>query len=452
MEAATLAGGRLTGSGTEEITSVSIHSGRLTPGALFVALPGERTDGHDYMAAAFANGAAACMGSRVPEGLEDRPVVLVPDPAEGLLALGAGWRQRFDIPVVGLTGSVGKTTTKEMTAAVLSARYRTLKTEGNLNNHLGVPLTLCRMSEEAEAAVVEMGMSGFGEIERLARAVRPTVAMVLNIGVSHIGMLGSREGILRAKMEIVQGLRPDGPLIVNGDEPLLMMAVRNVRHPIVTFGLDTPGLDLSAWEIREEEGRTVFTAVWRGEPFPVRVAAVGIHNVKNALAALAAGLSIGLSPEEAAAGLATYAPPPMRQQIYERNGFVILEDCYNASPDSIEAALSVLQTLPGEGRRFAVLGGIRELGDYAPAIHRTCGRMAADAADLLYFFGEGAEEYREGALKAGADPSKVHVFSDRAELARALRKEARPGDRLLFKGSRMMKMEEALRLFLEGDR
>lgn len=442
-QAAAFAGGHVIGDASAAITGVSTDSRNIPAGALFVALCGDRFDGHNYIEKAVAAGAAAVVSAKDVE--LPVPVIRVEDTGRALLALAGGYRSLFDIPVVGITGSVGKTTTKEMIAAVLSEKYRTLYTQGNLNNEIGMPLTVFRMEEETQAAVLEMGMSAFGEISRMTVQAQPDIAVITNIGVAHIEYLGSREGICRAKLEILEGLRDGGTAILCGDEPLLWAKRDEIVQKTVFFGIQNPACDVRAENIILSDDSVRFTAYVFDRKFEAEIHTAGQHNVYNALAAAAVGAVLGLTEQQIQAGLSVFSD--LHQSIIRENGVTIIDACYNASPDSVEASLDVLHDLTVPGKRFAVLGGIRELGDYQDEGHRRCGRRAAQRADYLYALGDGAEQYREGALANGMDESAVRIFSTHEEMAEALRKAVREGDALLFKGSRYWAMEKVLELF-----
>lgn len=423
-----------------KIDSITIDSREAGEGSLFFAIKGDRFDAHDFVPDVIAKGAAAVV-SRPVDGVPSDRQLPVKDTRAAFLRLAGYYRAKFDMPVVGLTGSVGKTTTKEMVAAVLSQKYKTLATQGNLNNEIGLPKMCFRLDGSVEAAVLEMGMSGFGEISRLTRTARPTVGIITNIGVCHIEMLGSREGILRAKMEILEGMAPDAPLIINGDNDLLPHGVRGIPNPVVVCGIDCPEADCRAEEIVQGEESTRFVINWRGERYPAVLPTVGIHNVYNACIAFACGMLLGVSPEEAVRGLADYTPTGMRQKIVRRDGLTVIEDCYNASPDSVKASLGVLRDMTCT-RRIAVLGDMRELGDYSRAAHIECGRAAADnRVDVLMAYGEEARAYLEGA--DGRVPLALH-FDDKQTLAARLGDMLREGDAVLVKGSRAMKLEEVI--------
>lgn len=439
--------GILQGDKNIKITAVSTDSKEIPEHCLFIPLKGERFDGHNYIENAVKNGAVAVLSHRedIAPGI---PVVTVADTRQALLDLAGGYRNLFSIPVVGLTGSVGKTTTKEMIWSVLKTKFHTLKTEGNFNNQVGLPKTLFRLEECHRAAVLEMGMSAFGEIASMTVAARPDVAVITNIGVSHIEFLGSREGICKAKLEILQGMKKNGIVILNGDEPLLWAKKDQLVQKVSFFGIDNPACDFRAEEIRSSVEGVAFTICYRQKRLPVQIYVPGRHNVMNALAAAAVGYILGIQDEGIIKGLASYRTVGMRQNIFEHDGLIIYEDCYNASPDSLEAALDVLKyDIHHSGAKIAVLGGMLEMGFYAEEGHKRVGRRAAICADKLYLYGVGAEAYRAGAMEAGMADDCIHVFTDHKKLAKALRQDCKKGDALLFKGSRGMKMETALKLF-----
>jgi len=366
-------------------------------------------------------------------------VLLVEDTVRAMGALAAYNRSKYDIPLVGLTGSVGKTTSKDMVAAVLSRHYKTLATEGNLNNEIGLPRMCLRLDGSCEAAVIEMGMNNFGEISRLTAIARPTIGLITNIGVSHIERLGSREGILKAKLEILEGMAPDAPIVLNGDDDMLMSAADKLERPVVLYGIHNTAADCVASDIQQLEGELRFTLTYKDVKRDIILPTVGMHNVYNACAAFVCGMLAGVSADEAVAGLAGYVPDGRRQKFTRKNGITFIEDCYNASPDSIRASLSVLASSPCEGRRIAVLGDMLELGDYAPTAHSDCGRMAAEnGIDLLLAYGTNARYYVEGA----GDSVESRLYDDKAKLADDLYELLSQGDTVLFKASRGMKLED----------
>lgn len=446
-QAAEFTGGAVVGDASAVIRGISTDSRTIPAQGMYLPIIGERFDGHDFIASAVQNGAAAVVSDRdVDCGV---PVLRVDDTRRALLALAGGYRSLFDIPVVGVTGSVGKTTTKEMIASVLSQKLETLYTQGNLNNEIGMPLTVFRMEESTQAAVLEMGMNHFGEISRMTVQAQPTIGVITNIGTSHIEYLGSREGICKAKLELLEGLREGGTAVLCGDEPLLWDKRDALGVNTVYFGIDNPQAQIMASNLVLSDEKVTFTVHAFDQTFDAVVYAAGRHNVLNALAATAVGLLCGLSTEEIAAGLAAFRSVGMRQRIYQEDGFTIFADCYNASPDSVEASLAVLRDLKVEGRRIAVLGGMRELGDYTHEGHMRCGRCAAQCADAMYLYGDGAESYREGAIEGGMDAQCIHIFDSHETLAAALKADTKQGDALLFKGSRYWAMEKSLEAFLK---
>ena len=420
------------------ITGVQIDSRRVKPGDLFVAIKGEKSDGHDFIGMAASLGASAALVQRPVKAAI--PTILVPDTIKAYGDLAAARRERMGMTVIGITGSVGKTTTKEMIAAVLETTYRTEKTAANFNNGLGLPVTVLGLQPDCEAAVLEMGMNHFGELSVLTRIAQPDIAVITNIGTMHIENLGSREGILRAKLELLEGLRPGGTVFFNGDDDLLR-TVRETYHA-KCFGV-SPDCDVRAEDIRMSEDGIRFTAAAGELRFPVELPVVGRHNVLNALAAIAVGLELHVPVAGIQAGLAGFHNTGMRQKIYPLRGMTVIEDCYNAGPESMRAALQVLKDTKTAGRHIAVLGGMLELGDHAPLAHYEVGKAAAQCADLLFAYGAHAEEYVRGAEEAGIP---AQLYPTHEALTEALCRTAKPGDVLLVKGSRGMRMERVLEL------
>ncbi len=427
------------------LADVCTDTRKIQPGSLFVCLRGERFDGHSFASQAAQLGAAALLADHPVDA--DVPQLVVTDTGKALLQLAGWYRRRFQLPVVGLTGSVGKTTTKEFIALVLGAKYNTLKTQGNLNNEIGVPQMLFRLEDSHTAAVIEMGMNHFGEISRLTRAVAPTVGLITNIGVSHIENLGSRAGILQAKLEILEGMAPDAPLIVNMDNDMLR-TVKLGDRPLLTFAIDDQSADFTATDIAEQGSTTTFTVHHSTFTQPVTIPTVGIHNVYNALAAMAVGYVTGVdSAAAAASALANYVPAGMRQNLVQVGGVQVIEDCYNASPDSMRAALQTLGKLPVH-RRYAVLGAMLELGDYAKEAHTQVGKMAAEnGIDGVLAYGADAAYIVEAAKQAGLENARL--FDTKEALAQSLAQQVQPGDGVLFKGSRGMHLEDVMHTVYE---
>ena len=437
-EIARMTGGTLVG---EDLTvsGICIDSRLAEKGLLYIAIRGENFDGHSFTKSALENGAAAAM---IHHDVDcDGSFIRVEDTHKALMKFAHELRCGFDIPVVGLTGSVGKTTTKEMTWTVLSEKYNAIKTEGNLNNNIGLPRTLLRLEDDTEAAVIEMGMSNAGEISELSRITEPVCAIISNIGVSHMESLGSRENILKAKLEILDGLREGCPIILNGDDPYLVSAKIKDR-PVFYFGIDDPICDFRAINIEQNDDSTSFTVVYDGGTQDIVIPTIGIHNVYNALAAFAAGMQFGVTPEQAAAGLLKYVPSGMRQRMKDVKGIKFIEDCYNASPDSQRAALKMLSSVNAK-RKIAVLGDMLELGKISVEAHENAGLLAAkNKIDVLMTYGTNSIATAENAVKCGVP--LVKSFVDKKALADALFAELKEGDAVLFKASRGMALEDVI--------
>lgn len=443
-EIAELAGG--TAVGDAEITSVVIDSRKAVPQSLYIAIKGQRLDGHAFIDGAAELGAGAAMIHCDCEcGI---PYVKVDDTTKALLRFAANYRNRFSPVMVGLTGSVGKTSTKDMTACALSKKYSTIKTQGNFNNHIGMPLNLLRLDGSVEAAVIEMGMSARGEIERLTTAVRPDIGIITNIGISHIGMLGSRQEILNAKMEIIEGMKKGGTLILNGDDDMLCTVKEAKGLNILRYSLVRDDVDVKAKITDEADDHSDVTVNCPLGEYRMTVPVHGRHNVYNALAAFTAAVTAGVSPEAACEGIAEFSPMAMRQSVYVKDGITVIEDCYNAAPDSMSAALSKL-SVTGEGRKIAVFSDMLELGDYSPEAHEKVGKEAGERADCLYTYGSFAEYYKKGFNQTGNGKEAV-IFEDKKELTEFLKKSLRQGDTVLFKASRLQKLEEVIEEVFAG--
>ncbi|HOQ06188.1 MAG TPA: UDP-N-acetylmuramoyl-tripeptide--D-alanyl-D-alanine ligase [Clostridiales bacterium] len=432
------------------VGDISTDSRKINPGSLFIALKGERFDGNDFLTEAFANGAVAVMTDREAADFPGRIVIKVEDTLKALHDLALYYRDRFDIPFVGITGSVGKTSTKDMVACALGARYNVLKNEGNLNNEIGVPLTIFRLEPGHEAAVIEMGMSGFGEIRALTRIVKPKVGIITNIGLSHIEKLGSRQDILRAKLELIEGLQPDGVLILNGDDVMLNGVKDLLEVRTVSYGLEED-VDYQAYNIRSKgEKGTDFNIKLDGNEYNVHVPAPGVHNVYNALAALAAGHELGVPADLLISGIAGYTPGSMRLNILKSNGLTVINDAYNASPQSVKAAIDVLNEIEAE-RRIAVLGDMLELGSWSTVAHKETGAyVAGSRTDMIITVGQAAAHIAEGAMEAGFPGSGIVVLANNGEAIRYLQDIIREGDAILVKGSRGMMMEEIVNSLISG--
>ena len=416
--------------GGAPVTGAVIDSRAAGEGIMFCALKGERVDGHDYIASALAQGAACALASRAPAGVPG-PVIVVPDVQRAMAVLARETRERFPGPVVGVVGSSGKTTTKEMCAAVLSEKYKTLRTEGNLNNELGVPLTLFRLDKSTEAAVVELGISDFGEMTRLGKMARPDIAVYTLIGRSHLNALHDLDGVLRAKTELLDEMRPDALIIVNGDDERL--AALRPRQRMLSYGLGER-CEVRALDVKWEGG--VRFTVARGERrFEVKIPAFGRHLVYSALAAAAVGMELGLSDAEIASGLANYAPVGRRARVIEAGGVTVVDDCYNSNPDSCEMAVESAAGLGG--RLVCVLGDMLNLGPDSDKMHKEVGDTARRHGALLLTCGESSRSM-------GGEH-----FESREALISAVKERVRPGDTVLIKASNAMRFDEVTEALLE---
>jgi len=427
--------------GNERFRRVVIDSRECARGDLFVALRGERTDGQLHAGDAVERGARGLLVREMPAGLpEDVAVFVVDDTLAALQRLAAGRRDRRHAKVIGITGSVGKTTTKEITAAVLGARYPVLKNEANYNNEIGLPLTLLKLTHKHRRAVLEMGMYAQGEIRTLCEIARPEMGVVTNIGPSHLERLGSLEAIAAAKAELPESLPPQGFAIFNADDPLVLaMADRTRAHPL-TYG--TSGVaDVRASDVESRGLDGVgFRLHWRGDSVAVKTKLPGRHIVSNTLAAAAVALADGM-PLRDVAGALGKARVPLRLQVHRgRGGCTILDDTYNASPASMAAALDLLAEIPG--RRVALLGDMRELGPAEHEGHQAVGRRAAETADVVHTVGALGGVIADAAREFGH--RDVHHYDTKEEAARAVAADLRPDDVVLLKASRAMAFETLL--------
>ena len=409
-------------------------------GNLFVCIRGARVDGHCFANSAFQAGAACCLAQRpIPDAIG--PYVLVDSTLEAIMILGGYYRRLFDIPFIGITGSVGKTTAKELVAAALGAGHNVLKTQGNLNNELGVPLTLLSLDKRHEAAVIEMGINDFGEMSRLAEMVRPDIFIITKIGYAHLDTLGDLNGVLRAKTEAFAYMAPGGTAILNGDDDLLWGFDPGMRK--ITFGLGDRN-DYRAQGVRSEGTEHVmFDIVCDAGRFPARVPAYGVHIAPLSLAAAAVGHLLGMPGLDICRGLLSYAPVGGRSNVKHDGAFTLIDDCYNANPNSVKAALASLSTLGGSGRRVAILGDMLDLGEQSDELHREIGTAAARCGiDRLLCCGTQAALIYDAFLSEGGDFARH--YQDKSELAAALPGFIEKGDLVLVKASNGMKFEELL--------
>ena len=448
------------GSLERPVSGATLDSRRMAAGQVFVPLPGSRVDGHDFVATALAAGAAAAFcavakSDRVRRDLERAGIaangrlLLVPEPEAALGAWAHARREAWAGELVGVVGSNGKTTTKEILASILAMRAPTGRTPGNFNNQLGVPVTLTRLGAAERYAVVEIGMNHRGEVRALAQLARPTAGIITNVSAEHLEGLGTVENVARAEAELGEGLPPGGLLVTPGDDPLLDACVRVLPVRRITFAL-VPGSDYVPDAI-ENRGEAGMAFRLPGFP-PFSVPLPGLHNVKNALAAIACAHRLGLTPEECARGLARVHVPGGRSQVARWGGVTLLLDHYNANPASVAAAIETLRAWPGSGRRLAALGDMLELGPDEAVAHAEAGRLAA-GLDAAFLWGERMAHAEEAARRAGAG-DRVRRFADRRALGQALAQTLHPGDVVLVKGSRGSAMEdviEVLRAVLEPE-
>lgn len=440
------------------ITNIVIDSRLVCPGAMFVAIVGESMDGHTFLESGHQDGCKFFLVSNesyITDRFKDSTVIKVDNTEIGLGLLGKYYRDKFDIPFVGITGSVGKTTTRDMVYSVLASKFNTIKNEKNYNNQFGVPLTLFRLEPSHQCAVIEMGMCDFGEIEYLANIVRPKIGIITNIGMSHIEHLGSQEGIFKAKMEITSGFDQASSLIINGDDRFLRTELERYRnsnkdsYKVYSFGMELQNdLCCKSQEIIDHD-KTRFTCGFEGQSYDFTIPCLGEHNVKNAMAAILAGYIMGMTMEEISKGLMDFVATENRQDIIKTDRFVLINDVYNASPDSMIAALKVLK-LYKDNRRVAILGDCLEMGQFAEEAHRKVGYQSIDKADIIITTGQAARFIGVEAMERGFDLSRVFHFESKDELICALPEVVDDGDVILLKASRGMKFEDIVEVLKGG--
>lgn len=447
---------QLSDNGQLMLSGVSTDTRKIKPGQLFVPLQGDRFDGHDYIQAACDAGAAAALWkSDIQTPQIDIPLIIVEDTLSALQALSVGYLGQLKAKVVAVTGSNGKTTTKDLVTSVLSTKYQVHKTEGNFNNHIGLPLTILSAPPETEVLVLEMGMSGEGEIAVLSNIGRPDIAVITNIGESHLLQLGTRSHIARAKLEITDGLKPGGQLVYYGDEPLLDEQLAGMKLSedigLITFG-ELSNNDWVARDIQVTAERTMFTV--EGEAAgQYELPVPGRHNAINALAAIVVGRFFNLSNDEISMGLRSVKLTGMRiERSLASNGAVILNDAYNASPTSVKAAINLVEQLSGYQHKWIVAGDMLELGPDEAAFHAEIGRyLTPSKADRVLIFGPLSEHtYREA--QPNFSDSGVLYFKEKGELIEELLKQLAPEDLVLVKASRGMRLEEIVTALQRGVR
>ena len=436
-----------------EISAITTDSRKIQKNGMFIAICGEKSDGHDYIGKCFDDGALCCISERELPG-ESRPYIQVESSLTALKQLAAYYRQQLDIKVVGITGSVGKTSTKEMISAVLSQKYNVLKTEGNFNNEIGLPLTILRIRREHEVAVVEMGISEFGEMHRIAKVAKPDICVMTNIGQCHLENLIDRDGVLRAKSEIFDFLKTDGHIVLNGNDDKLI-TVQEVKGVKPVFYYVEDGTAKKAdlpYEITadaiENKGLRGLNANLH---FPEEVCQIhepipGIHNVYNACAAACVGRIMGLTNEEICQGIAHAKTIAGRTNLITLGEVLVIDDCYNANPVSMKASLDVLAQ--ADGRKIAVLGDMGELGENGREMHYDVGKYAANTgADILFCCGTLSEELAKGAQRGH---TKVMYFADREKLTQTLINFVEAGDTVLVKASHFMEFPKIVKALEEA--
>lgn len=422
---------------------ITTDSRKIAEDNLFIPLVGEKFDGHDYIEQSLNSGAAVCLTQKSIPPISGRTAVLVGNTSKALRDIACWHRNKYKLPVVGITGSVGKTSTKDIIACVLSEKYNVLKTQGNFNNEIGLPLTLLNLEETHEAAVIEMGMSGFGEISRLTAIAQPQIAVITNIGAAHIEKLGSQRGILKAKLEILEGLKPRGLVVLNGDDPLLNEQRGIQGYRTVFFGMDGEQ-DYLARNYRSlGEAGTRFDISLNGRVYEITVPVPGIHNVYNSLAAIAAGTELNIPMETIIDGIAGYSPGNMRQNIIAYNGIKIINDAYNASPQSMQAAINVLEELSVKTRGIAVLGDMLEMGGMSEGMHYSVGSFIKDKKiDYLITVGRDSINISNAVADSDNKTIRLHHFKNNSDALEFILSIIHEGDYILIKGSRGMKMEQ----------
>ncbi len=424
------------------VSGWSVDTRTLAEGDLFFALRGPNHDGHDFVAQAFEKGAVAAVVDRDVEA--PGPLLTVSDTLSSLQSLAAWVRRRWAGTVAAVTGSAGKTTTKDVIAHLLATKLRTGKTVGNYNNHVGLPLSLLRLPDDAEVAVLEIGMNHAGEIKALAAIARPEIGVVTNVGYAHIENFDSIDGVAAAKRELIEALPADGTAVLNADDERVIRFAEAHSGPVVTFGFSERAVIRAvSFESLDEGAR--FEVAGEGE---FRTALFGRHGVSNVLAGFAVASVFGIRPRELRDAVAALEPAPMRGRRFEHCGITIIDDCYNANPDAVRAMLETLRDMPAR-RRIAVLGEMLELGRWTEALHQEIGRVvAACRVDVLVGIRGAARQLADAAVNAGLAAGAAYFFSDPEQAGDALVELARPGDVILFKGSRAVHVERALQRFL----
>lgn len=425
------------------VAGVTTDTRKITNANLFVPLQGEKSNGHDHVQQAFEQGASASFWEHnQPNPPEGAALVFVDDSLKALQQLAKAYLNELDTKVIGITGSNGKTTTKDMTASILGTKYRVHKTSGNFNNHIGLPLTVLSAPEDTEMLILEMGMSSRGEISLLSKIGQPDAAIITNIGESHLLDLGSREGIADAKMEIVEGLKPDGVLIYNGDEPLLINRVTDLEIRKISFGRSLTN-DYYPLKIESGQDDMKFTIEKEGQ-HEFLLPVLGTHNVLNSMAAIAVGREMGVSFDEIAKGLSELKLTNMRMEVtFGAKGEKIINDAYNASPTSMKAAIELVKAMTDATKKILVLGDMLELGPEEAAYHYKMGELITEEIDYVLAYGELSANLAEGA-KGNLGAERVFHFDDKQALVQKLKELTEPRALVLVKASRGMRLEEVV--------
>ncbi|WGX75879.1 UDP-N-acetylmuramoyl-tripeptide--D-alanyl-D-alanine ligase [Paraclostridium bifermentans] len=430
------------GNESDEIQNIVIDSRKAKSTDAFIAIIGESLDGHKFMQSAYENGCKTFIKNRsnsIKFESSDINLIEVEDTTKALGDIANFYKCKFEIPYIGVTGSVGKTTTKDMIYAAISTKFNTLKNEGNFNNHIGVPLTLFNLNSSHDCAIIEMGMSHFNEIEYLANMVNPKIGVISNIGLSHIENLGSQEGILKAKLEITSNFDESNTLIVNGDDEYLKKICKDeLNYDLKTFGFDhNNDIYCTEYSIGEEELR--FTCMIDNKKEEIYIPTVGKHNIYNAMAAILVGLRLEMDLKDIKEGLKNFKASKMRLDIIKKDNLTIINDAYNASPDSMKAALDILGRY--EKRRVAILGDMFEMGEHSEYGHRLVGGYAIENVDVLITIGESSKFISDESIKLGLNSSNVYHFDNKEIAIEKLSDIINKDDVVLVKASRGMQLE-----------
>lgn len=426
-----------------KITGISTDTRSIQSGNIFLALSGERFDGHEYANLALSKGAKALILERSVEGVPEEKCLFVKNTREAYYQLAAAYRLNLSIPIIGITGSVGKTSVKEMTAAALSAIYKVCKTKANLNNELGVCQTILSIEKTDQAAIIEMGIDHPGDMALLTQIVKPSVAIVTGIGISHLERMGSREGLFKEKMQISDGMKETDPLILNGDNDMLKEVSQWGHHPIFQYGLDSPEFAVYADNITEnkEDFSTSFSLYLQQEKYSVKIPTIGKTGVQNALAACGVLCALNLPVHKGIEGLLNYEAVGMRQHIVRAGSVTVIEDCYNASPDSVKAAIELLAGMDSKHRKIAVLGDMLELGPDELKHHANMGEIAVKGNfDQIYFIGNLSKEAEKAAKELGVQ--EVFWYPETIAAASEIARQIQAEDTILLKASRALRFEQ----------